>query len=85
MIIVAGAGHRKNEKSQLKDDKYCFNCNNTSKWILQKSKHFLTLFFLPVAPYKTEYMLFCPICGNSIKLEKTGYEKMKTSDLTSYK
>ena len=76
MIIIAGAGHTKSEKHLLKTDKHCFHCNNVSKWILQKTKHFITLFFLPVVPYKTEYLLYCQICGNTIKFDKDEYERM---------
>ena len=75
MIIIAGAGHKKSEKYLLKADKHCFHCNNTSKWILQKTRHFITLFFLPIAPYKTKYLFYCPICGNSIELDKEDYEQ----------
>lgn len=82
MIIIAGAGHTKHDKNQLLSEKLCFHCNNTSKWILQRTRYFITLFFLPVAPYKTTFEIQCPICGNSVKLEKESYEQMlKTSTL----
>ena len=77
MIIIAGAGHANREKYLIKEDKHCFHCNNSSKWILQKIKYFITLFFLPVVPYKTTFELFCPICGNSVKLEKETFNQMK--------
>lgn len=79
MIIIAGAGHTNSEKYLLNNDKHCLHCNNTSKWILQKTRYFITLFFLPVAPYKTTYELHCPICGNAFKLEKENYEQMQKS------
>ncbi|MCB2208287.1 MAG: zinc ribbon domain-containing protein [Bacteroidetes bacterium] len=85
MIIIAGAGHRQNEKYLLNEDKHCFHCNNTSRWILQKTRHFITLFFLPVAPYKTTYTLYCPICGNSIKLDKENYDQKKRSGSQPFK
>lgn len=85
MIIIAGAGHTNSEKYLLKQDKHCFHCNNTSQWILQRTKHFITLFFLPVAPYKTAYTLYCPICGNSVKLDKENYEQMKRSGSQPFK
>jgi endogenous inhibitor of DNA gyrase (YacG/DUF329 family) len=74
MIIVAGAAPRV-EKHPLKTEKHCFHCNNTSRWVLQKTRHFITLFFLPVAPYKTDYLMYCPICGNTVKLSKEDYEQ----------
>jgi hypothetical protein len=85
MIIIAGAGHTQSEKYLLNEDKHCFHCNNTSQLILQKTRHFITLFFLPVAPYKTEYTLYCPICGYAVKLDKENYDQMKRSGSQPFK
>ncbi len=79
MIIIAGAGPR-SEKHLMKAEKHCFRCNNTGRWVLQKRRHFITLFFLPVVPYKTEYLMYCPICGNSVELSKEEYEQETRSD-----
>lgn len=75
MIIIAGAGPGKTEKYLLKSDKQCLRCNNSTRWVLQKTKHFVTLFFLPVIPYKTDYLMYCPICGNTELLTADGYDK----------
>jgi len=32
-------------------------------------------FFLPVIPYKTDYLMYCPICGNTELLTADGYDK----------
>jgi hypothetical protein len=77
MIIIAGAGHTHKDTFLMNEKKHCFYCNNTNNWLLQKTKYFITLFFLPVAPYKTSYELLCPICGNSVKLDRETYDKMK--------
>jgi hypothetical protein len=77
MIIIAGAGHSNKDTFLVKEKKHCFHCNNTNRWVLQKTRFFITLFFLPVAPYKTSYDMHCPICGNSVKLDKEAFDRMK--------
>ena len=74
MIIVAGAGPR-TEKYRANKPEYCYHCGNTSRWILQKTRYFVTLFFLPVVPFKTEYSYSCPVCGNTIALTKEEFEE----------
>lgn len=74
MIIIAGAGSPKIEKYISKTTEHCYHCNNNNHWILQKTTFYITLFFLPVAPYKTAYTYFCPICTNSVELDKGSFE-----------
>ena len=71
MIFIAGT-QPKTEKYRAAETKYCFRCNNESRWIVQKTRYFITLFFLPVVPVKTKYTYYCPICGNTFEL--TGEE-----------
>ncbi len=75
MIIIAGA-QPKTEQYRAAETKYCFRCRNESRWILQKTRYFITLFFLPVAPVKTEYRYFCPICQNAENITREEFEKL---------
>lgn len=84
MIIIAGAGHPKSEKYITKNVKHCMHCNNDAYWILEKIKYHITLFFLPVAPYKTEYLFYCSICGNTTNLEKDDFEQRVRTDAQPY-
>jgi hypothetical protein len=84
MIIIAGAGHPKSEKYITRTVKHCNHCNNAAYWILEKTKYHITLFFLPVAPYKTDYFFYCSICGNSSKLEKNDFEQRVRTDARPY-
>jgi len=74
MIIIAGAGSPKTKQYISKKTEHCYRCNNDRNWILQKTQFFITLFFLPVAPYKTTYNYFCPVCNNTLKLDKDTFE-----------
>lgn len=42
--------------------------------MVQKSQYFITLFFLPVLPYKTEFTEYCPICNKGQYLSKDVFE-----------
>ena len=75
MIIIAGAGHPKSEKHITLKTEYCSHCNNNSYWILEKTRYHITLFFIPTVPYKTDYLFYCSICGNAIKLDKSEFER----------
>jgi len=37
-----------------------------------------TLFFIPIIPYKTKYVIGCPKCGSYIELTEEQFEKMKS-------
>jgi DNA-directed RNA polymerase subunit RPC12/RpoP len=41
----------------------CPHCGNRREWRHLRVKTWLTLFFIPVFPYKTEELTRCPICG----------------------
>ncbi len=73
MIFIAGA-EPKTEKYRLSKTEFCHRCHNQSHWILQKSRYFITLFFLPVIPFKTDYLYYCSICGNQIILNKEEFD-----------
>lgn len=75
MIIIAGAGHPISKKFITLKIQHCFHCNNDTYWILEKTRYYISLFFLPVIPFKTEYLYYCPICGNSEKLGKEEFER----------
>ncbi len=74
MIVIAGAGP-KMEKFKSTKTEHCYHCRNNSRWILQKTRYFITLFFLPVVPFRTEYLYYCPICGYSKTLTKKEFEQ----------
>jgi hypothetical protein len=74
MIIIAGAGHPKSEKFITLKTEYCQRCNNQSYWILEKTRYYVTLFFIPTVPYKTEFSFYCSICGNAIALDKNEFD-----------
>jgi hypothetical protein len=73
MIFIAGT-QPKTEQYQSLQVKHCARCHNDSQWILQKNQQFISLFFMPVVPYKTEYVYYCPVCGNAETLDRETFE-----------
>ncbi|RKE03182.1 zinc-ribbon domain-containing protein [Marinifilum flexuosum] len=77
MIFIFGANDKVVEKQQQYAQEHCYNCNNTSNWILEKNATYASLFFISVFPIKTRYIYYCPICRNGRQLEKEEYERMR--------
>ena len=75
MFFIFGAGHKANEEYQLDTITHCKHCNNDAKWMIGKVTHKASLFFVPIVPYKFEYITYCPICKNGHKITKLDFEQ----------
>jgi ribosomal protein S27AE len=84
MIIIAGAGPSKTKKYITTHKLRCQRCHNDNFWILERTRYFVTLFFLPVMPYKTVHRFYCPICGNSVLLSKEDFEQKVSREAEPY-
>ncbi len=84
MIFIAGAGPEKKEKFITLKTRHCYHCNNDTFWMLEKTRYFVTLFFLPVFPLKIEYLFYCPVCGNTQKLKKEEFERILRLEAEPY-
>lgn len=61
MIFIFGY-HPVNRVEGPVEEIECPNCHNKRHWILAKMTYFVSLFFIPVIPTKTEHYKQCPIC-----------------------
>jgi hypothetical protein len=85
MIFIAGT-QPKTWQYRSKTKEHCFHCNNESYWILQKARQYLSLFFLPIASFKTTYFYYCAICGQGRNLEQDEFEtKVRNAEPESSK
>src|SRR5581483_11405740 len=55
----------------------CDHCHNEEFWILKRRITWFTLFFIPIIPYKIEWMLLCPVCTYGLMLESAQVEKLR--------
>jgi hypothetical protein len=56
---------------------HCEHCNNDKTWTLYSRRTWFTLFFIPVIPYSSEYLLLCPICNHGVKLDAQKFNELK--------
>lgn len=70
MFLIFGVGNKKGEEKQSLQMEHCYHCNNTTHWLAVKSSNHVSLFFIPVFPYKTTYTYRCPICNTGRKISK---------------
>lgn len=55
----------------------CSHCNNEEYWVLVRKTTWFTLFFVPVIPYKTEWLLICPVCKYGVELKAEQVQKFR--------
>lgn len=79
MFFVFGFGKQTVKNYGETPEQYCNRCHNQSPRNLTKATSWFTLFFIPVIPYRTRYMLICPICGNVQELSQEEFEEISGS------
>lgn len=73
MFILFGFGHRTIKDHDMGEEILCRRCNNKRPWQYKKITTWFTLFFIPVIPYRVEYVRVCPICGEHDKMSKEDF------------
>jgi hypothetical protein len=66
-FFIIGFGKRTVDFLRPAGRRRCPNCGNTAEWSVMRVRSWVTLFFIPVLPYKTEVVAICPICGYSVE------------------
>ena len=61
-MIIFGFGHQKAKILGHIGAMDCPRCNNTSPFVVHQAKTYFTLFFIPLIPYSTRFLLSCPVC-----------------------
>jgi len=70
MFIIWGFGHNRTKDYGIEAETYCVRCHNNVGRGMYKVTSWFTFFFIPIIPYRTAYLLVCPICGQAEQLEK---------------
>ncbi|MFZ5985883.1 MAG: zinc-ribbon domain-containing protein [Bacillota bacterium] len=76
-MIIFGWGYRTAKNFGPVRKIRCNNCNNEATWHLQKLTSWFTLFFIPVIPYQSNYLLVCPVCRCCLELKKPEFDQLK--------
>ncbi len=64
-MIIVGWGHQRVKVVGPVEKIRCPRCEKEEFWEFVKISHYATFFFIPVVPYKREYIMRCPVCGCS--------------------
>ena len=62
----------------------CPLCTSSMFYHLIRSHTWLTFFFVPVFPYRSEYRIECPVCHNGLKLNRSEVKAAKQGTLKIY-
>jgi len=77
MFVLFGFGKQTLKKHGPVFKSRCDRCNNEELWILYTRRTWFTLFFIPVIPYSTEYLLVCPICSYGVVITREKFDELK--------
>ena len=61
-FFIIGIGKRTVDDLGQAGTRICPNCGNRAEWRRLRVRRWVTLFFVPVFPYKTEIISECPVC-----------------------
>ncbi len=72
-MVILGWDYKKIQNYGPVKREQCNNCNNETTFQLQKLSTWFTLFLLPIIPYRTDYLLVCPICKNYHEIDSSEF------------
>lgn len=55
----------------------CTSCRKKSYWKLRSDIYWITIFSLPLFPYRNKYFWQCDVCGNEKLLTKEQFENIR--------
>lgn len=66
-FFILGIGKRTVDYLYSAGVRVCPNCGNRAEWSTVRVRSWVTLFFIPIFPYKTETLSMCPICEYAVQ------------------
>jgi len=76
MFFIFGIGDKKTKllgQTPLMD---CPRCSNTTEWTIHRQKTYFSLFFIPLIPYRTEFILSCPVCREAREIDESEKDEL---------
>lgn len=74
-MIIFGFGDHKTKLLGTIGMMDCPRCHNTSDWPIHQQKTYFSLFFIPLIPYRTRYLLSCPVCRETREISAEEKER----------
>ncbi len=79
MFFIFSLGDRKTKHLGNTGLMDCPRCHNTSEWAIHLERTYFSLFFIPLIPYKTEYLLSCPVCRQARPITEREKDQLLSS------
>jgi hypothetical protein len=81
MLIIVGFGRRKKNDLGEIIVVECPRCNNEVSYHLIHTRTWLTLYFIPVLPYRNERRLECPICSHGMRVSRNEIKSIRQGEI----
>ena len=75
-MIIFGWGKKIRKHAGRTGPYRCRHCDNVSRWPLYIVITWFTLFFIPVIPYRVEYVMLCGLCDRGVKLKRAQFKEL---------
>lgn len=75
-MIIFGFGDRKSQELGRIGPINCPRCNNTSPFVVHQERAYFSLFFIPLIPYSTKFLLSCPVCREARQITTEEKDRM---------
>ena len=66
-FFIFGFGKRKVDYLGSAGVRVCPNCRNRAEWSTYRVRLWFTLFFIPIYPYRTQFVSACPVCHHEVE------------------
>ncbi|HEY9285346.1 MAG TPA: zinc-ribbon domain-containing protein [Pyrinomonadaceae bacterium] len=77
MFLIIGLGRSKKRDYGDVAQVRCPRCSNTVSYRHTHTRTWLTLYFIPVLPYRSERRLECPICSHGVRVLRDDVEEIR--------
>jgi len=80
-MIIFGWGRVTSKKYGPTMVTKCPNCHNDIWLQLYRYREWFTLFFIPVFPYSSKYLLLCDVCSKGVQLKGEHLQRAKQMNI----
>lgn len=80
MFFIFGFGHRTVKIFTTLPLTGCQRCHNNVEMGVVRVTLWFTLFFIPIIPYKKEYLVICPVCKDGTRISKSEFDAILKSN-----
>lgn len=81
MLLIVGFGRRKKKDYGEVIQVKCPRCNNAVSYRHTHARTWLTLYFIPVLPYRSERRLECPVCSHGVDVYRHEVEEVRLGQM----